>query len=159
MSRPLKDREGRLRKTTTAFRMSEEEVQELNSIVAFTGMTKQDYLISRALERDIIVTPTIRVQKMMSAELHALAKELSRLSDSSEVGIRLQELSETIVDLLTQMHEAGMTAESDGSSIREEEESDLRLVLPPEGRQVPATPKQAASVKRRRKVPKGFFKG
>lgn len=159
MSLPSEDREGRFRDKTTGFRVSGDEEREINSLVALSGMRKQDYLISRALCRDISVTPTIRVQKVMALELHAVARELARLSDASEVGIRLQETAETIVELLRKMSEAGMAAENGEHGLKEEELADLRLVLPPEERRAPVTPDQVAPIKRRRKVPKGIFKG
>lgn len=107
MSLPNNDREGRFRNKTIAFRVSDDENREIESLVAFSDMTKQDYLISRVLCRDIHVRPTIRVQKTMSAELCRIADELGRLSDASEVGLRLLELSQAIKELLAEMHDKG----------------------------------------------------
>lgn len=158
MSLPSTDREGRFRDKTVAFRVSDEEWSEINSLVALSGMTKQDYMISRALKADIFVRPTIRVQKIMSSELHRIANELERLSDASELGLRLLELSVAIERLLEEMHGKDMTAAKGKADLQESELSDLRVLLPPEKRQVPVNPEKVTPAKRRRKVPKGFFK-
>ena len=47
MSLPNNDREGRFRNKTIAFRVSDDENREIESLVAFSDMTKQDYLVDR----------------------------------------------------------------------------------------------------------------
>lgn len=42
MSLPNNDREGRFRNKTIAFRVSDDENREIESLVAFSDMTKQD---------------------------------------------------------------------------------------------------------------------
>ena len=104
--------------------MSDDENREIESLVALSDMTKQDYLISRALCRDIHVRPTIRVQKTMSAELCRIADELGRLSDASEVGLRLLELSQAIKELLAEMHDKDMAAAKGKENLKVSEVSD-----------------------------------
>ena len=53
MSLKCNDRCGRWRNRTVAFRASDAEVRELDALVALSGLTKQDYIMSRLLERDV----------------------------------------------------------------------------------------------------------
>ncbi|MBQ2457028.1 MAG: hypothetical protein II275_02605 [Bacteroidaceae bacterium] len=60
-----------------------------------SGMTKQDYLLTRARQRDITVHPNIRVQKYLEKYLIEVRDELRRLSHipaRSEVLTKLSEL-------------------------------------------------------------------
>ena len=57
MSRPIVDYKGRRRTKTIAFRVSPEEDEVINALVAASGMTKQDYITSRLECRDINVSP------------------------------------------------------------------------------------------------------
>ena len=49
------DRHNRWRSKTIAFRMSPEEDQQLEAFVKISGLTKQDYITTRLLERDVVV--------------------------------------------------------------------------------------------------------
>ena len=60
MSAKNTDRQGRLRSKTIAFRMSPEEAELLQRMADASGMTKQDYLIERALCREVTVIPNKR---------------------------------------------------------------------------------------------------
>ena len=55
------DNKNRLRSVVVGFRMSPEEAELLNSLVKVSGLNKQDYLINRALQRDIVVNGNPRV--------------------------------------------------------------------------------------------------
>ena len=52
MSRKVTDAQGRWRSKTVSFRMSPEENALLDSYARLSGMTKQDYLADRVLQRD-----------------------------------------------------------------------------------------------------------
>lgn len=45
------DKKGRWRNVIVSFRMSPEERDDLNARVKLSGLTKQDYVIKRLLER------------------------------------------------------------------------------------------------------------
>ena len=65
MSAKNLDRHNRWRSKTVAFRVSPEEWEHFEKIVALSGLTKQDYLIERTLQRDIIVQGNPRVYKAL----------------------------------------------------------------------------------------------
>ncbi|MGN1120614.1 MAG: plasmid mobilization protein [Oscillospiraceae bacterium] len=72
--------------------MSPEEKALFDSLAAVSGLTKQDYLISRALQKDIIVENSPRVYKALKDKLGEVLAELRRISE----GTVSEELLETI---------------------------------------------------------------
>ena len=65
MSAKNRDRHGRWRSRTVAFRVSEDEFRSIDEAVALSGLTKQDYLISKLLDRDVVVYGNPRVFKAL----------------------------------------------------------------------------------------------
>lgn len=102
MSLPARDEKGRLRSKTVAFRCSQEEYDEIQMLSDLSGMTKQDYLLSRARQHEITVNPNIRVRKYLEQyllEVRDELKRLSRVSARSDVLTKLSELLEIIEQL------------------------------------------------------------
>lgn len=85
MSAKNLDCQGRFRSLTIAFRVSPEENELLNRKVSASGMNKQDYLISRVLEKDIVVIGNPRVVKGLRKQMDQLSGELARLRDATEI--------------------------------------------------------------------------
>lgn len=80
MSKKNVDNHNRLRSKIVSFRMSPEEAQILDNFVSLSGLNKQDYLINRVLQRDIVVHGNPRVYKALRNELTKLTNELQNLS-------------------------------------------------------------------------------
>ena len=93
MSQKNLDPQGRMRSKTVAFRMSPEEADLLQRYADMSGMTKQDYLISRVLQREVTVIPNKRMQLYMEENMLYVFKELRRL-DAGQV--LPQDLSELV---------------------------------------------------------------
>lgn len=79
MSEKNYDRKGRWRSKTVAFHMSPEENEELDVRVKLSGLTKQEYLINRALEKEIIVRGNPRVYIALKRQLEEVLQELKAL--------------------------------------------------------------------------------
>ena len=79
MSEKNYDRKGRWRSKTVAFRMSPEENEELDVRVKLSGLTKQEYLINRVLEKEIIVRGNPRVYIALKRQLEEVLQELKVL--------------------------------------------------------------------------------
>lgn len=162
------DREGRWRDTTVGFRVSEEENERINQLAALSGMTKQAFIINRLEGNEITVLATIRVQKALAIQAKRVADELSRISAGKRVNDRLVDVSEAILDVLTQMNEQGMVIDkhSEGTTLEEMETSELSETMAPNMRQIPLTPEDVKPIadagarkpKRRRESTKGMFK-
>ena len=64
MSAKCLDQQGRWRNKVVAFRMSPEEDELLETAVRLSGLTKQEYIIRRLQEKEVVVTGNPRVYKM-----------------------------------------------------------------------------------------------
>lgn len=82
MSAKNRDEHNRWRNKTVAFRMSPEESNELDTRVKLSGLTKQDYLINRALQRDIVVVGNPKVYVALKKKLEEVLIELKSSNDA-----------------------------------------------------------------------------
>ena len=80
MSAKNLDHKGRFRGKTVSFRCSNEENAALDVAVSLSGLTKQNYIISRVLNRDIIVMPSSRIYKALKDQLAEVLTELKRIN-------------------------------------------------------------------------------
>ena len=85
MSAKNLDNHNRWRSKTVAFRMSPEEADMLDEFAKLSGLTKQDYLINRVLQREVIVQGNPRVYKALRNELTSLCDELKRITEACQV--------------------------------------------------------------------------
>lgn len=90
------DTKGRWRNVVVAFRMSNEESKELNTRVRLSGLTKQDYLIRRMLEKDIVVVGNPRVYKALRNEMKNIFDELKRIKAGCQISDELLEIIQVI---------------------------------------------------------------
>lgn len=103
MSHKNVDNHNRFRSVTVGFRMSPEESELLNGLVKISGLNKQDYLINRALQRDIIVYGNPKVFIGLKKELIALCKEFQTLSNCTQITEEQQILLNQIIKILNEM--------------------------------------------------------
>lgn len=97
MSVKNRDVHNRWRNKTVAFRMSPEEAKLLDEIVKLSGLNKQDYLISRALQREIVVQGNPRVYKALRNELTDLTNQLKNINQLDEEFLSILKQSLTIL--------------------------------------------------------------
>ena len=91
MSAKNLDSKGRFRARTIGFRVSPEEDKLINSAVALSGMTKQDYIVKRLLCRDVVVQGNPRVYKAMKNQLAEVLAELKRIENGANIDTELLE--------------------------------------------------------------------
>ena len=106
MSAKSLDAHGRWRSVTVAFRVSPEEDQQLERLVQLTGLTKQDYIISRLLERDVVVQGNLRVYQALKVNLSAVLSELNRIQTGESIPDELLETIRFISSILQGMKQA-----------------------------------------------------
>ena len=79
MSAKNLDNYNRWRNRQVAFRLSPEEADLLDTYVRLSGLTKQDYITRRLLNRDIVVQGNPRVYKALRDQLAAVLGEQRRM--------------------------------------------------------------------------------
>ena len=99
------DRHNRWRSKTIAFRMSPEEDQQLEAFVKISGLTKQDYITTRLLERDVVVDGNPRVYKALKEQFAAVLDELRRIEAGSNVHVDLLEIIRMMATIMDGMKE------------------------------------------------------
>ena len=80
MSERNNDRSGRWRNRTVAFRVSEEEARQLDMLVSISGLTKQDYITSKLLDRRVTVEPSSRIQRNLAGVMREVLAELEQVA-------------------------------------------------------------------------------
>ena len=97
MSAKNLDRQNRWRNKTVAFRMSPEEAEQLDVNVRLSGLSKQDYLIWRVLQREIKVVGNPRVYKALKNTMAEVLEELRRIGVGENV-------SDDLLDIIKQIN-------------------------------------------------------
>ncbi len=99
------DRHNRWRSKTIAFRMSPEEDQQLEVFVKISGLTKQDYITTRLLERDVVVDGNPRVYKALKEQFASALDELRRIEAGGSVDTDLLEIIRMMAAIMDGMKE------------------------------------------------------
>ena len=99
------DEQGRLRSVTVGFRVSPEEGTQLNRLVQLSGLTKQDYITDRLLERAVVVNGNPKVYKALKRQLADVLDELRRIEAGAFVDSELMELIRFIANIMNGMKE------------------------------------------------------
>ena len=104
MSAKNLDKHNRWRNKTVAFRVSPEEDAQIETAVKLTGLTKQDYIIRRLLERDVVVQGNPR-DKALRDQLAAVLDELRRIESGQGVNDELLDTIQMIATIMNGMQE------------------------------------------------------
>lgn len=105
MAAKRKDDYNRWRATTVSFRASAEEIRAIDEAVALSGITKQEYIISKLTNRDVVVVGNPRVFKALKTRMNEIYAELIRLKASGDVSDRLIDS----INLVAKIYEGMMT--------------------------------------------------
>ena len=97
------DYKGRWRNKTVAFRVSEEEAKLIDTQVALSGLTKQDYIIRRLQCRDVVVQGNPRVYKALRNQMADICEELKRLEGCSEANDELLYTIQMIAKIMNEL--------------------------------------------------------
>ncbi len=105
MSRKVTDAQGRWRSKTVSFRMSPEENALLDSYARLSGMTKQDYMIARLLQKEIVVQGNPRVYKALRNQLDAVLMELRRIESAGQMEPERMDQMEYMLKIMEGLNE------------------------------------------------------
>ena len=99
------DEQGRFRSVTVGFRVSPEESEQLDRLVALSGLTKQDYILRRLMNREVVVQGNPRVYKALREQLAAVLEELRRIESGAGINVELMDMIRSIADIMNGMKE------------------------------------------------------
>lgn len=93
MSAKNMDNHNRWRSRTISFRVSDEENTQIDFVVKLSGLTKQEYITRRLLDKEVVVHGSPRTYKALRDQLAAVLAELQRIEAGAGVD---DELLDTI---------------------------------------------------------------
>ncbi|MBR2433947.1 MAG: hypothetical protein IKB22_00600 [Lentisphaeria bacterium] len=105
MSAKNLDGQGRWRSVNVSFRVSPDEDQLLETFVKLSGMTKQDYIASRLLCKDVVIQGNPRVYKALRDKFEEVIEELKRIEKGGDVRPELLETIEFMAVIMNGMKE------------------------------------------------------
>ena len=105
MSAKNMDTHNRWRNRQVAFRLSPEEADLLDVYVRLSGLTKQDYITKKLLDRDVVVQGNPRIFKALRDQLAAVLQELRRIEDPFDASDILLETIQMIARIMEGMKE------------------------------------------------------
>lgn len=108
MEKSLDDK-GRWRNRNVGFRVSEEEAKLLDDLVELSGLAKQDYILRRLLNREVVVQGNPKVFKALKNQMTQIYEELKRLESVSDDNEELLIVVEMVAKIMK-----GMVNEYDG---------------------------------------------
>ena len=79
------------RNKTMAFRCTLEEHKLICEMVAWSGMSRQDYIIAKLTDTQVEVRPSVSVQKALRGSMAELAKEVRLAASYGELSESLQQ--------------------------------------------------------------------
>ena len=112
MSAKALDAHGRWRNITVAFRVSPEEDSQIETLVGLSGLTKQNYIMSRLLHRDVVVKGNPRVYKALRDTMGEVLTELRRIEAGEKADQELLALIDTIAAIMGGLKEERKLASS-----------------------------------------------
>lgn len=89
----------RKRSKTMAFRCTPEEHKLICEMAAWSGMSRQDYIIAKLTDTQVEVRPSVSVQKALRGSMAALAKEVRLAASCGELSESLQQRVELVMGL------------------------------------------------------------
>lgn len=81
----------RKRSKTMAFRCTPEEHKLICEMAAWSGMSRQDYIIAKLTDTQVEVKPSVSVQKALKDSMAELAKEVRLAASYGELSEALQQ--------------------------------------------------------------------
>ena len=96
---------GWYRSVTVGFRVTPEEGKQLDRLVELSGLTKQDYITDRLLERAVVVQGNPKVYKALKGQLVNVLAELQRIEAGASVSTELLDIIRVIAEIMNGMKE------------------------------------------------------
>ena len=99
------DENGRWRNISVCFRASEDEVDAINEAVFLSGLTKREYLIQRALNREVTVAKSPKTYIALKEKMDEIIHELHRIQSSGDCSEKFLETVKYVTYIYTRTKE------------------------------------------------------
>ena len=99
-----RNRHGRYCSETIGFRNSPEENKQINVAVSLSGLTKQEYITSKLLDREIHVQPNSKVHRAVYNCLTEVLEELQRIQEGGQIDDELMDNINLIAGFIDRLY-------------------------------------------------------
>ena len=96
----------RKRSKTMAFRCTPEEYELIANMAAWSGMSRQDYIMARLTGTEVTVRPSSRTQRALRDSMKELAERLLAVCDADELDADLQRQLALVMEIFNGFSEA-----------------------------------------------------
>ena len=96
----------RKRSKTMAFRCTPEEYELIANMAAWSGMSRQDYIMARLTGTEITVRPSSRTQRALRDSMKGLSERLLAVCDADELDADLQKQLALVMGIFNGFGEA-----------------------------------------------------
>lgn len=96
----------RKRSKTMAFRCTPEEYELIANMAAWSGMSRQDYIMARLTGTEVTVRPSSRTQRALCDSMKSLAERLLAVCDVDELDADLQRQLALVMEIFNGFGEA-----------------------------------------------------
>ena len=103
MSAKNRDEHNRWRNITVGFRVSPEENEQINEAVSLSGLTKQDYITHKLLDRNIIVQPSPRIYKALRNRMDMIIEELRAIEHKNDCSPEFLETIRYVAEIYSRL--------------------------------------------------------
>lgn len=104
MSAKNMDDHNRFRSRTVAVRVSPEEDAQIDIAVSLSGMTKQDYIVSKLLDRTINVMGNCKIHRAVYDRLTEVLEELKKINAGGCIDDELMSNIRLIMDVIDKLY-------------------------------------------------------
>ena len=109
----------RKRSKTRAFRVSPEEYERITNLAKLSGMDKQDFIMAKLMDHEIVVRRSTRVYKALKDAMAEIYQQLLRIRAGGELDASMEET----IGLLAKFFDGLAPAADTTSNIDREYES------------------------------------
>lgn len=104
----------RARPVTVGFRVSSDDSETLNLLVAVSGMNKQDYIMSKILDKEMVVEPSPALYLVLKDELKEVCAQLNRLRKGENPSEHLLETCDLLGEIIMGLRGKATTSDVEG---------------------------------------------
>ena len=101
------DNKNRFRSITVGFRVSPEENEKLNQVVAVSGLPKQEYCYRKCMDMEVTIKGNPKVYKALKDQMSRILEELQRIGSGDSVDGDLLEVTKLVAEVMEGMKEKG----------------------------------------------------
>lgn len=101
------DNRNRFRSITVGFRVSPEENEKLNQIVAVSGLPKQEYCYRKCMDMEVTVRGNPKVYKALKDQMSRILEELERIDSGETVNDDFLEVIRFVAEVMEGLKKEG----------------------------------------------------